>query len=236
MALITYDAGGIEQEARWAPELDGDGQLGLVSIFDSRSANTHVQSENSVAYTPLPMRILESLGDLCDQLKARLDAKAAAIETRTPLVISSHSLTVSTAAGKYMSALSFKSNVSVLDMLCKLSEEETRRLETLRADLAQDPRQTIRKLRAQKDRVERLKAHIATLEKAVSDASLKELAELRSALTAAQEASRSASEDLFAASPFTVSCRQSLFSPQTRTASTLSSWASDVGARPNWPD
>ena len=200
-ALITFDAGGAEQEARWSPEIDGDGQLGQVSIFDSRSANTHVQSENSVAYTPLPMRILESLGDLCDQLKARLDAKAAAIAAQTPLVISNHSLSASTAAGKYMNALSGKSDVSVLDMLCELSGEETRRLETLRADLAQDPQQTIRKLRAQKDRLEELKARIVTLEQAVSDTSLKELAELRGALTAAQVASKSASEDLFAASP-----------------------------------
>lgn len=200
-ALITYDDGGIEQKVRWTSELDGDGRLEQVSIFDSRSANTHVQSEHNVAYTPLPMRILKSLGDLCDQLKARLNAKAAAIEAQTPLVISNHKLTASTAAGKYMGALSVTSDVSVLNMLCKLSEEETRRLEILRADLAQNPQQAIRNLGAQKNRVQQIKAQIDALEKAVSDASLKELVELRSALTTAQEASRSASQDLFAVAP-----------------------------------
>ena len=200
-ALISYESGKSERSAAWSPDLDSDGELGMVSIFDSHSANTHVQSENNVAYTPLPMRILEGLGDLCDELKNRLDARGGAIEAQTPQVISNHTLTATTAAGKFVVTLSNRSDLNVLKLLCTLTEEEARRLETLRADLAQDPQQTIRNLRAQQERVTKLMKTISNLVQACADTSLKELGALRGTLSAAREASKSASEELFAASP-----------------------------------
>lgn len=200
-AKIAYATGNTGKSATWSPDSDTDAALGQVSIFDSRSADTHVQSENNVAYTPLPMRILEALGDLCDKLKARLDSKVTAIEEQTPRVISSHTLSATTAAGKFISALTAKSDTSVLDLLCVLSEDETRRLETLRTDLVQNPKQTMRNLRAQKDRVSKLMTSVSGLEQACTDASLQKLSDLISALSAAQEASNAASDALFAASP-----------------------------------
>lgn len=200
-AVISYGAGNTKKSETWSPDHESDGELGMVSIFDARSANTHVQSENNVAYTPLPMRILEGLGDLCDKLKARLDTKAQEIEAQTPHVIANHRLSSTTAAGKFMDALSAKSDESVLELLCTLQEEEVRRLETLRIDLAQDPQQTIRNLRAQQNRVQALMVSVAELAKACSDTALNELAELRTTLAAAKEASKSASDDLFKASP-----------------------------------
>ena len=138
-AVISYLSGDEGLSSSWSPDGSDDVNLGLVSIFDSRSANTHVQAENAVAYTPLPMRILEGLGDLCDQLKLRLESKAQAIEAQSPKVISNHSLSAETSAGKFLSGLTAKSDTSILDMLCNLSEDETRQLETLRSDLAENP-------------------------------------------------------------------------------------------------
>lgn len=200
-AVISYMSGDKHLSARWSPSGADDNNLGLVSIFDSRSANTHVQAENAVAYTPVPMRILEGLGDLCDQLKQRLEAKAQAIEAQTPQVISNHSLSGTTAAGKYLDSITEKSDTIILDMLSTLSEDETRRLETLRADLAENPEQVIRRLRAQQERVERLIASIAKLDGVCSETSLNELSSFREKWSAAQEASNLASQELFAASP-----------------------------------
>lgn len=200
-AMIAYAAGDKDKTASWSPELSVDAALGQVSIFDARSADTHVQSENNVAYTPLPMRILEALGDLCDQLKVRFDQKVEAIENQTPRVISNHALSNTTAAGKFIEALSIKSDTSVLDFMCVLSEDETRRLETLRTDLAQNPLQTVKNLRAQQERVSKLITSISGLEGACTETSLKELSYLKNALSAAREASKTASDELFAASP-----------------------------------
>lgn len=200
-AIIEYKAGATAKTINWAPNLDTDAELGQVSIFDSRSANTHVQAENSVAYTPVPMRILEGLGDICDQLKLRIDSKITAIKNQTPRVISQHTLSAKTAAGKYVGSLSAKSDLGVLSLLSTISKTETRRLDTLRADLAQDPKQTIRSLSAQQARVVTLTTAIESLDQAGTDASLKELAELKGASLAAREASKKASDSLFTASP-----------------------------------
>ncbi len=120
--------------------------LAQVSIFDSRSANTHVQAENNVAYTPFPMRVLERLGNLCDALKKQLDERVRQIQAKTPRAISNHQLSTETAAGKYLGELSAKSDLKMLESLCELNDEEKRKLETLRTDLSQDPQKVISSL------------------------------------------------------------------------------------------
>ena len=72
---IDYRVGAESESTTWSPDAVQVPALAQVSIFDSRSANTHVQAENSVAYTPFPMRVLERLGDLCDELKDRLEER-----------------------------------------------------------------------------------------------------------------------------------------------------------------
>lgn len=200
-AVISYMSGEENLSTAWSPDSLDDINLGLVSIFDSRSANTHVQAENAVAYTPLPMRIMEGLGDLCDELKMRLETRAQAIKAQTPQVISNHSLSAKTAAGKFLGGLTAKSDISVLDMLAALSEDETRRLENLRSDLADDPDHVIRRLRAQQQRVEKIIASLTKMDDACSEISLNDLARLKAEWTVAQEASNSASQELFQASP-----------------------------------
>lgn len=200
-ALIEYNAGPTDRSVDWTPDSDTLAELGQISIFDARSANTHVQAENSVAYTPFPMRILEALGEFCDELKLRIDGKISTIQAQTPQVISQHSLSSTTAAGKFLGAISVKSDPEVLDLLCNLSEEKTRRLDTLRVDLSQDPKQTIRNLSAQQKRASSLMTAVTVMNQSIGDASLKELEELTKALRAAREASKTASNALFAASP-----------------------------------
>jgi hypothetical protein len=51
----------------WTPEGEGDPDLASVNIFDSKSANIHVEKTNEVAYTPAPMQVLEALANACDE-------------------------------------------------------------------------------------------------------------------------------------------------------------------------
>lgn len=198
---IEYAVGGVPEKLGWSPDVDQTGPLSQVSIFDSRSANTHVQAENSVAYTPFPMRVLERLGYLCETLKERLDAQVRQIESRTPRAISNHSLKVDTAAGKFLNGLSAKSDLTVLELLCQLNEDEQRKLETLRSDLSQDPQKSINSLKAQQRRISDVSQTVDLLRKAVSDDSVSSFRVLVKAHHDAQEASKLASEKLFEASP-----------------------------------
>lgn len=160
-----------------------------------------MQAENNVAYTPFPMRVLEALGDLCDTLKGRIEHRIAQIDAQTPLVISDHQFAAETATGKFLNELSARSNPEVLDLLCRLSDEETRKLETLRTDLAQNPQKTIKTLGAQAQRVDAVVGSVNPLRSAVSGESMTKHRGLSRALVDAQAASKAASESLFQASP-----------------------------------
>ncbi len=198
---IDYRIGTTPQTAIWSPCADPVLPLAQVSIFDSRSANTYVQAENNVAYTPFPMRILEQLGDLCDALKARLEERIRQIEDKTPLAIPNHQLTDGTAAGKYLDGLTSKSDLNVLALLCEMKDEEQRKLETLRTDLAQDPQKVIRSLKAQKQRVDTISGQVQSLMMNLSEESIVDLKKLVETHSHAKNAADLASRELFEASP-----------------------------------
>jgi hypothetical protein len=200
-ADIDFLVGSTSESVTWSPATEQVPPLAQVSIFDSRSANTHVQAENNVAYTPFPMRILEKLGDLCDLLKERLEERVQQIEAKTPLAISDHQLADGTAAGKYLGELTAKSDSTVLGLLCELKEEERRKLETLRTDLSQDPQKVISSLTAQRQRVDAIIGQVQALTLSLSDESVSGIKVLLNAHSDAKDASILASKELFEASP-----------------------------------
>ena len=59
----------------WSPEHGDHTDLAAVSIFDARSANTHVQKTNNVAYVPFAMGLLDRLDRVCDELRGRVNAR-----------------------------------------------------------------------------------------------------------------------------------------------------------------
>lgn len=200
-SVIDYRVGAVSKAINWSPNAEQIPPLAQVSIFDSRSANTHVQAENSVAYTPFPMRVLERLGDLCDALKERLELRVRQVEEKTPLAVSNHQLTNGTAAGNFLDGLNVKSDPTVLAMLCELKDDEKRKLETLRTDLSQDPQKVISSLRAQKRRIDAIIVQLQSLASSLSDESVAGLNELVVKHGEAKEASDLASRELFQASP-----------------------------------
>lgn len=200
-ANIVFARGCVEDEHLWTPEGQSHADLPSVSIFDSRSANVHVEKTNAVAYIPQPMEVLEALAAACDQIGAKLTEKQSAIAAQTPLAIKSPQLSAQTAAGAFVHGLSAKSNASQLDLLASLSDEEQRRLATLDADLAQDPRRAAANITNQKARLDDLRAKLAKMVQASTGAAFAVRDALKSDWDAKADAARLASEALFAASP-----------------------------------
>jgi energy-coupling factor transporter ATP-binding protein EcfA2 len=200
-AMIDFVEGSNDKAFSWSPETIQEAALAKVSIFDSRSANTHVQAENKLAYTPFPMRILQGMGDLCDALKERLDRRVDHIKAKTPLAISNHQLAHDTPAGQYLQKLSEKSDLSLLKLLCELKADEQTKLENLRNDLSQDPQKVINSLSAQKQRVQKLLTAIQILHRSVSVESFTAFQQLDQEYVASKEVSALASKQLFEASP-----------------------------------
>lgn len=200
-ANIVFARGSAQDEHQWTPEAQSHADLPSVSIFDSRSANVHVEKTNAVAYIPQPMEVMEALAAACDQVGAKLTQQQSTIAALTPLAIKAPQLSVQTAAGAFVRGLSAKSNVAQLELLAQMSEEEKQRLAMLNADLAQDPRRAVAKITNQKTRLDDHCAKLGKMVQASTGAAFAARDALKADSDTKADAARLASEALFAASP-----------------------------------
>jgi len=200
-ADITFARGAVEELFAWTPQVAGHADLPSVSIFDSRSANIHVEKTNAVAYIPQPMRVLEALAVVCDAVKDKLNAQLTALKAQTPRAISTPTLRDDTAAGLYVRQLSDKSNIAQLDLLSALTDDEAKRLTTLEADFAQDPKRAVDRINGQRSRLQEAVGKIEKLIEGVRNDAFVSRDALEATHAAKAEAALAASEALFAASP-----------------------------------
>ena len=92
-ALIEFQVTDKTDTYEWQPD---HADLPAVRIFDSRSANTHAQKTNNVAYVPFPMALLDRSG------RARVTARVDALTDQTPIAIKAPSLNKDIAAGAFL--------------------------------------------------------------------------------------------------------------------------------------
>lgn len=195
-AELEYQTGAQIQKAEWKNGESTDDLLSEVSVFDSRTANVHVEETNDLAYTPFPMKLLERLVGACKTVKGRIDAEVSTIKAQTPRSISNPTCSSDTEVGKLIGSLSKDTASGTVAKLAELSEEEQVRLAELTADFAQDPQATARRLRAQKARLENLRTVLRALASAISQESALKLKNLKGDLKTKSDAARLASQDL----------------------------------------
>lgn len=196
-AEIGFLSGGQTQSAQWLDGTPDTDLLSAVSVFDTATANVHVDATNDVAYTPLPMKLLERLVQACRAVKGRLDAKVTEIEAQTPHVLSEPSCAPDTAVGKLIAGLNKDTTEDDISRLSVLSDEEAKRHAQLAADLSQDPAALIRRLEGYVRRLARLSAEIAALESAASAETLDQLNALDEDFRRKKEAARIAASSHF---------------------------------------
>lgn len=195
-AELTYHAGAQTNKAEWKNGQPTDDLLSEISVFDSRTANVHVEETNDLAYTPFPMKLMEQLVTASKAVKEKIDAEIEAITAQTPQSISKPSCSADTATGKLIGSLSKGTKDQAVSTLATLSEAETARLAELTSDFAQDPVVTAKRLRAQKTRLEALRTKLIALSDAITTESATELARLVAALGTKSAAAALAAQDL----------------------------------------
>lgn len=196
VAEIEYNAGAQSQKSQWKNGEKSDDLLSEVSVFDSRTANVHVEETNDLAYTPYPMKLLERLVNACKAVKENLDSEISTLKSQTPESIKSPKCSPDTKVGKLVNKLGKSTDPQTVSDLSTLSADEGRRLAELAADFAQDPKATARRLRAEKGRLENIRADIIALHEAISDANADELARLAADLETKEAAALLASQNL----------------------------------------
>jgi len=200
-AVIDFCVNGQNKSENWTVQKAGDPLLSSVSVFDSRTANVHVDEVNDVAYTPFPMKVLERLAEVCQEVKKRLNAEISELERQTPAALARPECRPGTQVGKLIAALNGDTKEKDVRDLATLNEKDKARLETLKIDLGSDPAKLARQVEALKTRLDAANKTFESFQNAVSDAQVKRLAELYQVYETARMAAVAAADHLFAEEP-----------------------------------
>lgn len=200
-AVIDFVANGQNKSENWSGDNPADPLLSSVSVFDSRTANVHVDEVNDVAYTPFPMRVLERLAEACQEVKKRIGADITALEQQTPEAVKQPKTHEGTATAKLIAGLNGNTKEQDVRDLATLNDKEKARLETLKADLGNDPLKAARRIEGQRDKLAETGKAFAKLQSAGTDDEAARLSGLYSEYQAARRAAIAAAGDLFAAEP-----------------------------------
>lgn len=200
-ATIEYAIGGQKRTCTWQLGTPADAALSDVSVFDSRTANVHVDDTNDIAYTPMPLKMLGQLAGLCKPVKDKLVADVTRLKEQTPIGLTNPTCSPGTAVGKVVAALSGITDPDQIETLSTLSQKEQDRLAQLTADLADDPQRVARQLGALKTKVEGQVSELDRLFASVSDEEVTRMGQLVREADTAREAANAASTALFRNEP-----------------------------------
>ena len=200
-ATIEYAISGQNRTCGWQLGQPADTALSAVSVFDSRTANIHVDETNDVAYTPLPLKFLGALAQLCKSVKDKLAAEITQLQAQTPQSIKTPTCSPASRVGQLFARLTATMAPATVETLATLTQAEQDRLAQLTADLAGDPARAARQLAALKAKVEGHIVRLNGLFAAISDDSANELRRLATESGAARQAAAAASGALFAGEP-----------------------------------
>jgi energy-coupling factor transporter ATP-binding protein EcfA2 len=200
-AALKFMLGSDEKLYDWSPDKNEHNSLPAVSIFDSKSANTHVEKTNDLAYTPFPLLLLGELSETCTEVNSFIDHKIRNVQAQTPQSLSVSSLNAETDAGDFINTLSKDSSIQILDSLTDFTNEDEKELKCIELDLAQDSKKASQKIQNQKDRLEKCIHKLKKIIQQTSETSFQNIKKLQSGFEKKAILSKTASEELFESSP-----------------------------------
>lgn len=201
-ALIDIHDGSKSTPILWKEGSDGPDILSSINVFDSRCARVFIDGTNEVAYVPYGLDVFDKLSKLIEKLKAALQAEGDAINADPNQFAD---LRGDTVVGKLIGALSHETTVKNIDDCAEIKPEDQKKLDDLEKKLAElkinDPKVKAESLRIKKRRVERLAAHVSSVDLAISLVSIADIQKSEQELVAAENASEIASKNSFSEEP-----------------------------------
>lgn len=201
-ARINYSIGNLAQaEFIWRDGIEAPADLSQISVFDSRCASVHVDGKNELAYTPVPLQLLQLLAEAGRGIRARFAAKKSALESRIPTFRSRILSTPQTSVGSLIANLKYSTPSESVRSLSQLSEAEQLRLGQLRRDLAVDPQHELRRLRTAMQRLTTLIGEIRSAEEILQTGTIDRLRRLLLVVQEKTAASQFAATEAFKTEP-----------------------------------
>jgi len=195
-AIIEYKVGdGQPQSFTWEKGESPPNQLRAISVFDSECAVQYVERQNDVAFRPFGLDVLDSLSDVCDVVKAKLE-KTKDMISRNPRKF--NTLMGDTKVGETIAKLNYDTDPNTIEQLANLTIAEKERLETLRNLILQTDEKRIRKriseMKLKCDRMSKLKTQILLLDSCLNEEALDKVEKLLFNTKMAKKTARLASK------------------------------------------
>jgi energy-coupling factor transporter ATP-binding protein EcfA2 len=194
-AIITYESQGKDSDFKWNSDVnDLCPELKSLHVFDSRVADIFITKENDLEYIPMGLDIFRSLGDLCGQVKEKIENEIKSIPSQLPKINNS---LLSTKGANWLSNLTYATQIKEIEAWTTFTEEDKEKLRTSKNRISEDPIKKSGELKAKAARYELIVNVIETCEK-VNDEQIKEAQKTRKNFEAARHAYNLASKETFA--------------------------------------
>jgi energy-coupling factor transporter ATP-binding protein EcfA2 len=167
-AEITFTAAEVQKAHLWQDGEPSASELGLVSVFDSGSAQVYVADKTEVAFRPFGLDVLDKLAVACTEVRSRLEKEKGGLLGQA---VAWPTFPEGSAAARFLSALSALTTAEDVDGAANFSAEEAAELQRLTGILAatkaEDPAKRGAELRTKADRIAKLKDHLKGIAKAL---------------------------------------------------------------------
>lgn len=201
-ATIQYSVGGVAQDdIEWRDGVPAPEELSEISVFDWKCALVHVDAKNDLAYTPVPLQLLESLAHVCLQIGARLKSARARLAAQVPSFIKQPASRPDTVVSQLLQTLNPATSFGAAHVLSTLSHAEKEVLDQLKRDLSTDPARQIRKIMALRQRVISLLSLVQQAERILSPEMSAQLKQLITSAKEKRAAAKLAASKAFGSEP-----------------------------------
>lgn len=185
------------KEGGAAPE-----KLSQIAVFDTHCARVFVDDANAVNYIPYGLDVFPKFVRLIDELKAEISNERSLLMVRNVIL---NELSGEHEVGKVIATLSSNSNLTDIETLATITEDEQREYETLevavRALQVNDPAKQALAIRRTKQRVIQLRDKIQNVCTVLSDDNVEKLKLSWQTAKMKSEATKLASADQFSGEP-----------------------------------
>ncbi|MFW6106761.1 MAG: AAA family ATPase [bacterium] len=200
-ATIDFEMAGESKSADWTDGESAEQALSAISVFDAACAPVHVEATNDVAYTPVALDILRALAEACRRFRAELDAEKRRLAEDVPAAIREPRCDENTAVARLVRSLSADTTQAEIEALATLSEDEEKRLESLKSDLANDPMRAAAQCGVVRTRLGRTIERVSTIAERLSDGAVEQFRELLADAETKASAAQVAATRLFSDEP-----------------------------------
>jgi energy-coupling factor transporter ATP-binding protein EcfA2 len=129
-AVIAYRIGGKDHQTIWTEGSASDGDLAMVSVYDSHCAQDYISKDGPSTFVPYGFHALTALAAAQQAIQDEINRDIGAIELRPDQFSALHG---AHSVGRIMAKLGPKTDISVLEALAQLTPEETELIKDLSA-------------------------------------------------------------------------------------------------------